>query len=206
MSWIADHFLKFSLGLLLVFAFLIRGDLFATNEHPGQDEHVETEASHEVVKTAMTKPETEVVATNHAVDAPAETPLRDAVVSVAEPEKVLGIAPKKAADAAPAVENAYSVTEYWIAARTAFWIGDLKTAEQEYLNILSREPNNWQAHTELGNLYARSHRYDKATAEYQQASLILNAAGMYTQSRQLAVIMAELYPAWKDKAVSGLKP
>lgn len=98
---------------------------------------------------------------------------------------------------AEAQPEQWSIREYWVAARTAYWIGDLERAEQEYKEIINREPGNWQALQELGNVYSRGGRVDEAMRMYQQASLKLNELELFEEARQLAILMADLYPLWK---------
>lgn len=231
-------FPKVGIAILIVFAFLIRDDLFPSHdeagEHPvSEPQHVS--AGHEV-KDAHEAPAEHVESTTpiqadsfplsaatekdveYAKASEAED-LSETASAPAEPASTVVVAQPKVAPTAPApitppplgypmVSEAatpeWSVTEYWVAARTAFLLGDLNRAQQEYTSLLTAEPGNWYAHQELGNVYARSHRIDKAIHHYQRAALLLVEAAKYDDAQQVALMMARLYPAWKDRVPEGL--
>ncbi|MCB1735443.1 MAG: tetratricopeptide repeat protein [Gammaproteobacteria bacterium] len=242
-------FPKVGIAILIVFAFLIRDDLFPSHDEASEHdaervEHavqptedapkVATEATHDdasavsepthaghtgdagtttsaqadavyakaseaedlhAAKSAPVAPVTPVVATGSKAEVAAP-----ASITLPPP----GVPPVALESAPTEATSEWSVTEYWVAARTAFLLGDLKRAEQEYLSLLDAEPGNWYAHQELGNVYARNKRFDKAVHHYQRASLLLVEAARYEEAQHLALMMARLYPAWKDSVPEGL--
>lgn len=217
-------FPKVGLAVLLVFAFLIRDDLFPshdqTHAEPGAEapasveQHADSQGGGEPETPPPAAGEKSVEVVAPAVEAPAE-PVSKAtepsVSTAAERASDAGTpaipvaAPPAGADVAQTgAAQEWSVTEYWVAARTAFALGDMRRAREEYAQVLSNEPGNWYAHEELGNVYARTNQLDKAVHHYQRASLLLVGAGRYEDARRIALRMAQLYPNWKDRVPEGL--
>ncbi|MCB1738239.1 MAG: hypothetical protein KDI42_08955 [Gammaproteobacteria bacterium] len=231
-------FPKVGIAILIVFAFLIRDDLFPSHDEAGEHAVSESEhasAGHEVqdaheAPADHVEPATPIQADSFPLSAPAKQDVEYAKASeaedlgetatpVAEPAVAAVVVQREAEPAAPApitppplgypmvsevAAPEWSVTEYWVAARTAFLLGDMNRAQQEYTSLLAAEPGNWYAHQELGNVYARSNRIDKAVHHYQRAALLLVEAAKYEDAQRVALMMARLYPAWKDRVPEGL--
>lgn len=232
-------FPRVGIAILLLFAILIRHDLFPSHEEEAAEEGhavAHTEGGEAAPVHAGVAAEVAVVETTPAPvtepapekPAPVEATAPATPVASAEPETAVSVAPaaevianpvaapsvpsEPVAPAPASVTSArsvghtqdWSVTDYWVAARTAYLLGDVGRAGEEYSQLLAAEPGNWYAHEELGNVFARNGQIELAVNQYQRAALLLVHAGHFEDAQRLALRMAQLYPQWKDRLPEGL--
>ncbi|MCP5372927.1 MAG: hypothetical protein H6907_14470 [Hyphomicrobiales bacterium] len=97
-------------------------------------------------------------------------------------------APAAAAPApAPAQDN---LRAEWMAARKAFWDGDLEAAETKYIDLMAANADEPDLAGELGNLYLRQGKRDEAAAMYLEAGRrILRGPNPVRANTVIAILM-----------------
>jgi len=93
------------------------------------------------------------------------------------------------AGAPGAQTSAYRVLE---AARESYWLRDYATAEKQYNDLISMDPDNPDWYGELGNMYFSQGEWDKASAAYYEAGVRLVKQGMSTEAEQLVEVIRGL--------------
>jgi len=71
------------------------------------------------------------------------------------------------------------------AARRAYWIGDLKTADSLYRHYAEQYPSDPDGYGELGNLLLALDKRDEAIQMFLQAARMLDAQGKHDQAASL---------------------
>ena len=123
----------------------------------------------------------------------------DEVVEVIEEEapEVLAVAPAETQSvpeplpedtAAPVV----SPLATWRAARTAVWQGDLNGAVAHYRQLISQQPNNYDAYGEMGNVLLAQSDVSAAVEAYVAAARLIRQSGNQQMARRLVGVVATL--------------
>ncbi len=92
------------------------------------------------------------------------------------------------------------------AARRAAWSGEFDSAVESYRALIELQPENYNVHGELGDLYLRTGEVDKALDAYEQAALLLKKANRTSMAwsvlNYVGRISAERGDALRDKLIN----
>lgn len=75
--------------------------------------------------------------------------------------------------------------EVWIRARSEVWAGNLDDAISDYRSLIALQPNNFDAHGELGNVLLAQGLVEEALDAYSQAARLLHQGGEPRQTWHL---------------------
>lgn len=103
-------------------------------------------------------------------------------------QSVTSVTPEGAGPSAPPAEPLV----VWRAARAAVWQGDLDSAVVHYRQLIALQPDNYDAHGELGNVLLAQSDISGATEAYVQAARLIRKAGNIEVARRVAGIVAML--------------
>jgi hypothetical protein len=96
----------------------------------------------------------------------------------------------------------YQVLE---AARESYWLRDYATAEKQYNDLISMDPDNPDGYGELGNMYFSQGEWGKASAAYYEAGVRLLQQGMITEAQQLVEVIRGLKGTQADALEEKVK-
>lgn len=82
--------------------------------------------------------------------------------------------------------------EIWRAARAAVWQGDLDGAVSHYRQLIAAQPDNFDAHGELGNVLLAQADVAAAIEAYSAAARLIHQAGYHEMAYRLAAIVARM--------------
>lgn len=97
-----------------------------------------------------------------------------------------------------------SAKELLFKARLAYWNGDLKTAENAYIQLTEMVNDDPNAYGELGNLYYMQAKWKKASDAYYQAAIKLSKTNNADQAQHLLRIIRGLDTETADKLQAEL--
>lgn len=80
----------------------------------------------------------------------------------------------------------------WRDARAAVWQGDLDTAVQRYRALIALQPDNYDAHGELGNVLLAQNKVAAAMEAYTAAARLIHHAGHIRMAYRVAGVVASL--------------
>jgi tetratricopeptide (TPR) repeat protein len=105
-------------------------------------------------------------------------------------------------DAKPATEQPASLQE----ARLAAWKGQWDKAESVYRELQQGNPEDYNIHGELGNLYYMQRKGKEAAEAYYQAATLLAAQGYQRDAMRLMQVIQRLDPGLGSKLQQELFP
>jgi tetratricopeptide (TPR) repeat protein len=114
----------------------------------------------------------------------------------AAPEQAVAQSPEPAAIAAPApaTESATEQPATLQEARMAAWKGQWDKAESGYRKLQQENPDDFNVHGELGNLYYMQRKGKEAAEAYYQAATLLAAQGYRRDAMRLMQVIQRLDP------------
>ncbi|MGM0593004.1 MAG: hypothetical protein ACQETD_00580 [Pseudomonadota bacterium] len=96
---------------------------------------------------------------------------------------------------AEAGEPATDPLTLWRSARQAAWQGELALAADRYRSLIERQPENFDAHGELGNVLLHSGEQDAAVAAYAEAALLISRSRQPQVAWRVVEVISHLDPA-----------
>jgi predicted negative regulator of RcsB-dependent stress response len=90
-------------------------------------------------------------------------------------------------------------------ARQAALMGEMEKAESAYQKLQQEQPESYDAHGELGNLYLMQGKEKEAAESYYQAALRLNRAGHRDDAVRLQRVVSRLDEELGAKLEQALK-
>ena len=129
--------------------------------------------------------------------APAPTPVAKAEAP-AQPVAAPAAAPAPAPAAAPAPVSD-DLRADWMAARKAFWDGDLQAAEAKYIKLMAAHADEPDLAGELGNMYLRQGKREEAAAMFLEAGRRMLRGPYPVRANSVIAILNGLAPERADE-------
>lgn len=80
----------------------------------------------------------------------------------------------------------------WRSARAAVWQGDLDNAVRHYQQLIQLQPNNYDAHGEMGNVLLAQSKAEQAADAYAQAARLIYQTGNREMAHRVAGVVSML--------------
>lgn len=119
------------------------------------------------------------------------------------------LAPSSEAKAGENDDNAQgegTSEQIWRQARMAAWRGEFAVAIEHYRALVARQPDNFDAYGEMGNVLLNSGDREGAAEAYYQAAVLINNTPHRMMAWRLLTVLSWLAPEKADKLYQALLP
>jgi len=161
----------------------------------------------------MQSPVADVAAEPISIEPPVESIQSESTISqspAAAPAPVLtqipviSVAPAPSFSTAP-VDSRQTQTQsplvVWRQARSSVWQGDLDSAVSHYRQLISQQPENYDAYGEMGNVLLAQSRVDEATQAYAIAARLIYRSG----NREIAYRVVDIVRQLDSRQAENLR-